>query len=469
MAEYIECSTPGMHYCRWWEALENIIEKCVLSLRKNFNVEIESFEGFTPNNSSIKFQKAIQRMLEVAKLEQIILMLDEIEFITHGLSGALGQHWDNDFIPFWQTIRSVHQETKGELTFIVAGVNPSCVEKSHFSTIQNPIFQLALPHYLEPFDKELVREMVRTIGKYSGLKFDEDVYYYLQSTYGGHPFLIRIACSEIWKATNKLDPVSLASVSIKSFQDKNFDIKNRMRAPIKDILLSLVWWYPEEYDLLRILATGDVDFVKEYIENDSKSVFQFARYGILKKDKLEDFAIMDIREFLNQYGDAYKNEISPFTRGGISPDLLPEMPDIKSLGRLFELRIEVESNLRRIIILFLNVKNGFDQQKLSSDIIISLKKKGDRKSPEQLFIGRTPQDVINQLYLPDLKDIIIEHWDSFKPIFDNSKSEDRFKMNMETINIARRMEAHSKPFNSKDYENFDNSYNWVASRLSKIM
>ena len=34
-------------------------------------------------------------------------------------------------------------------------------------------------------------------------------------------------------------------------------IRERLTQPIRDILLSLVWWYPEEYELLQILAEGD--------------------------------------------------------------------------------------------------------------------------------------------------------------------------------------------------------------------
>lgn len=468
LTEYIECSNPGIHSGRWWQVLENIIERCALGVKIEFNVDLKIDSNYTQNNASTRFYNSIREILSVAQLDQIVFMLDEIEFITHGLSGALGQHWDNDFIPFWQTIRSVHQETKGKIVFLVSGVNPACVEKSHLGTTQNPIFQLALPHYLEPFDKDMVREMVRAIGKYSGLKFDEDVYYYLQSTYGGHPFLVRIACSEIWRTANKLDPVSLAPISIKIFQNKQLDIKNRMSSPIKDILLSLVWWYPEEYDLLRILATGDVEFVKDYIKNEPKTVFQFAQYGILRKDKVEEFAIADIREFLNSYGDSYKNEISPFMRGDFPPEILPEVPDLYSIGKLFEKRSEVEMKLRKIIILYLNVKNGFDASKVAQDMILGTNKRSDRPSSKDLYVGRTPQEVVNQLYIPDLKSIILFHWETFKTIFDNAKNEQRFEMNMDTLNIARRVDAHTKPLTPKEFDNFENSYNWILSRISKI-
>jgi hypothetical protein len=109
-------------------------------------------------------------------VEQIVLLLDEIEFITPGIANHLGQHWDGDHLPLWQTIRSASQETKGFLTFCVAGVNPSSVEQSHFDQVPNPIFQLAVPFYLDPLTRPNVREMVRSIARYSGAALAEECF-----------------------------------------------------------------------------------------------------------------------------------------------------------------------------------------------------------------------------------------------------------------------------------------------------
>ena len=332
-AEYVECSNPGFHAARWWKALENLIERCRHSLARKLGADIPVFGKYRESDAGTRFAHDVNTLLHTGKLEQLILMLDEIEFITHGVSGTLGQHWDQDFAPFWQSIRSTHQETQGGLTFFVAGVNPTCVEKSHFGSIPNPIFQLAPPYYLEPFKVEQVREMVRSIGRYAGLAFEESVYQYLQSTYGGHPFLIRIACSEIWKACDKQNSSKIVNLKISNFEALHSQIRDRLSAPIKDILLSLVWWYPEDYDLLLILAAGDTAFVSDYIKQSSQAMFQIAKYGLLKSDGSNEFAITDLREFLNLYGEAYKNEVSPFSRSDMPPELLPEIPDLEVVGR----------------------------------------------------------------------------------------------------------------------------------------
>ena len=463
--EYFECSNPGIHAARWWHVLELISTRLFESAGAHVSAKRPP-RDYSPTHAGASFSDDIKFLLKSSDSQMILLMLDEIEFITHGLSGALGQHWDSDFLPFWQTIRSTHQETSGALIFLVAGVNPACVEISHFGTAQNPIFQLATPHYLEPFTIAQVRDMVRSIGRYTGMSFKEDVFEFLESTYGGHPFLIRVACSDVWKQCDRLNPEHLVFVAKSDYDAQAQEIRARLSSPIRDILLSLVWWYPEEYDLLRILASGDAEFVNSYIKQEPKSVLRFAQYGILRKDDPTRFAISDVREFLIQFGESYKRELSPFSRGDIPPELLPKTPDLATLGRLFEKRTEIETNLRKAIVLYLGVKHTFDPEKISKSIAKSLSRRADRPNPADLFVGRPPQEAINQLYAPDLKSVIIDNWDTFGTLFDNKKQ--RLEMNLDTLNIARRVDTHAKPVTPEEASEFENSYNWLLSRLAKI-
>ena len=151
LVEYFDCSNPGIHAARWWQVLENVICRCMSTLRIDCRKEPGLRREYNQINAGTRFVSDIKTILKSDHLDQIVLMFDEIEFITHGVSGTLGQHWDQDFVPLWQTIRAAHQELQGKLVFFVAGVNPTCVEKSHFDGTPNPIFQLASPFYLEPF------------------------------------------------------------------------------------------------------------------------------------------------------------------------------------------------------------------------------------------------------------------------------------------------------------------------------
>jgi hypothetical protein len=465
LTEYIDCQNPGIHAARWWEVLDNIAQRLTRSLKSKFKRTVKKDANYSPTTAGTAFSNDVQAILHHGELEHLILMLDEIEWITPSLSGALGQHWDQDFLPFWQAIRATHQETQGRFTFIVAGVNPAAVANSHFGGLPNPIFQMALPHYARPLPLPSIRELVRSIGRYAGLQFEPEVFPYLRHVYGGHPFLIRIASSEIWNHVDATNPQRLTVVDEETYRSRRDTIKERLGLPIKDILLSLVWWYPDQYDLLRILATGEADFMSEYVKSEPETATQLRNYGILREDSHE-FAIVDMKDFLIRHGDAYQAEISPFTRGDFPPHLLPEIPNLDQLAKLFELRTTVEIKLRKAVMVFLNIANGFDATKVGFAMMRGLTGRAERPQPGNLFVGRSPQDVINDLYTVDLKMIIKTNWEQFAPLFGSDLA--RFEMNMDTINVARRADSHTKPVTPTEAENFMNSYHWLIVRLEKL-
>lgn len=308
--------------------------------------------------------------------------------------------------------------------------------------------------------------MVRTLGRYAGLKFEEDVYGYLQKVYGGHPFLIRVACSEIWRSVDRSSVEASAKVSAKDFETSALEVKARLEQPIRDILLSLVWWYPEEYELLQLLADGEEEFFRQYQESGDNSLVRFAQYGILDPDLSGRFAIADLREFLKDYGESYKQSLSPFARGDMPPDLLPAVPNLEVLGKLFQRKCELEILFRRLLIVYLGVYCNWDDSKISERIAAGMNANNRRKRPADLFIGRKPQEVVHDLYTLDLKGAVLSNWEVFSALFDRQKS--RFEMNMDTVNRARRVDSHAKPVPPSEIEEFTNSYTWLISRLRKV-
>jgi hypothetical protein len=466
LVEYIDCQNPGIYRVRWWQMLQNIVERLHGNLARRLKRKIEIRSEYSETNAGTRFSSGIQTLLSVGGLERIIIMLDEIEFITPKISGQPSQHWDEDFVPFWQTIRATHHELHGGLVFIVAGVNPSCVQEARFGETPNPIFQLALPHFLRPFQHKDVRDMVRYIGRYSGLKFDEDVYEYLRDKFGGHPFLIRAACSEVWQRMASSDPQRHVEVSVSDFEQRDAQIRARLSQPIKEILLSLVWWHPEEYELLQILAEGDTEFVEKYVQVSPNAIVQFQHYGVLKDSNTTEFAIDYVRDFLLNNGDDYKNEVSPFTRSEVPVDVLPEVPDLKVLGDLHNKLSDIELRLRRTILLYIGFEVAWKDQKIAEKIIHSLSRRPDGSHPSALFSGRRPQAAINQLYLLDLKSIILGNWDTFGLLFDGDQPQ--FKMCMDIINDVRNLQAHTKPVSTTEVAAFDSSYRWMLLKLEPV-
>ena len=326
---YVDCQSPGVHFARWWQLLERIVQDWSDALKKKRQRTAKVQLGYTEANAALMFRNDVRVLLEDGDVEQLVLLLDEIEHVTPQISGRLSLHWDEDFLPFWQTVRAVHQELQGRVSFVVAGVNPAAVESSHFSTIQNPIFELAVPHYLEPFSLTAVREMVRTVGRYGGVRFDERAFDYIDSAYGGHPYLIRLACSEVWNRVTRTE-MALTLVQYEDFLVAEELIKERLKAPVRDILLSLAWWYPDDYDILTILAAGDVAFASEYMAENPMGHTQYVRFSLIEAGSGR-FRIEAIRQFLLEHGEEYRQTLSPFARSDVEIDRLSEWVDSEEL------------------------------------------------------------------------------------------------------------------------------------------
>ena len=171
-----------------------------------------------------------------------------------------------------------------------------------------------------------------------------------------------------------------------------------------------------------------------------------------------------MRQFLITNGDAYRNAVSPLKRADLELDSVPELIESASLIELFKKRTEVEVRMRRAIISFFNVHFGYDTARVARAIVDNIPKRGGRPDPQQLFVGRKVEDAIEDLYFDDLRLIVDKNWSVFAPLFDERK--DRFDMNMETANQARRKDGHAKL--GVDREDFLNSLEWLLARLRRI-
>lgn len=462
LVEYIDCQNPGMHNVRWWNSLQSLADRIFAVAWETGRIPLTRERFYTQADAGLQFLLDIRRIISGSPINKIFLLFDEVEWITPGLSGPSGAHWDNDFVPFWQAIRAVSQETQNALLFIVAGVNPTCVESVHFNNLPNPIFQLAVPHFLSSFDTRSARSMIRTIGRYSGVTFAENVFSYLQKQFGGHPYLIRLACSEASRPSRETASPETVTLTIKEFDAVEDAIRARIESPIKDILLSLAWWYPDDFDFLHILASDPL-FYSVYQTTEPADAQKFRAYGLLSSSG--EFTIRPMRDFLISQGENYKKTIGPLHRTEIDPSIIPEIPDINLLKQLLELKYKFETSLRRLLIVYIGVRVNFDEIKMVSMIEPHIKPRQDRPSPKDLFVGRVLKDVLYDLYTLDLGAILIGNWDIFSSLFDNNKV--RTQMNIETVNRARRYDSHILIISRLEIEEFENSFHWLQGRIDK--
>ena len=267
---FYDCKSPSYRTLHWNELLgeicNNIAKQLKLHFRRDYDTKniIKSFT-YVVNEAS-------KRNL------RIVIMFDEIEYIS--FKSPMDLHWHTEFIDFWQTIWAV-QSLHRNLVFILSGVNPSVTEIDTIDGIQNPLFSIVQSEYLQGLSEEDARLMIRTLGKRMGLKFDYDAISVLFEQYNGHPMLLRMACSYINRQNeNKNRPITITQKDVMDIQE---DIDVELAFYFKHIVSEIQLFYPEEYEMFELLASGQTtDFLElATLAEFTKHLYS---YGLISKN-----------------------------------------------------------------------------------------------------------------------------------------------------------------------------------------
>ena len=125
----LDCQSPSVHGRKWNELLHFVAEECRKKYAKDSKQKAFSKDLYTEIDAADLFSKAISASAKIAPGGTILLMFDEIERISFGTGDS--DHWKNgdDFVLFWQSVRSAYQEISSGFTYLVAGTNPESLER----------------------------------------------------------------------------------------------------------------------------------------------------------------------------------------------------------------------------------------------------------------------------------------------------------------------------------------------------
>lgn len=431
---FTDCQSPSIHALRWFELIQHIL----LNLIDKYSIEI-NLDNFDFNEKSAAgiFEKVMLEIYSCLKEKRILLIFDEIEMITIDTSSSV--HWREgmDFVYFWQTIRAFYQSHPQVICFLIAGVNPHCVEVASVNNIDNPIFSMIDPMYLNLFQYEDVKNMVSSIGKYMGLDFDEQIFTLLANDYGGHPFLIRHICSLINSNAPLERPHNVSKYSYLT-EKRNYDIS--ISKYIEQIIQVLKNSYPNEYLLLETLAVKGNDSFKSCITiSDFSTIQHLMGYGILHK-------------YQNDYNITIQ-ALSIYLKN--SSKLLEEDSQEAKRANIGNRRNRIESKLRDLIYVTIVGIFGKDEGRTK---ILSVKKSEDRGK----YADISTKDILaNEYYLREVKILIEKNWENFKHhLCDKSK----FSSYIQIINDYR-VDAHAKDITDDDYMMTNIALKWFESIL----
>ena len=400
---------------------------------------------YTESNAPLAFIRDIDRLHKKLK-KAFLIALDEIEQITFGVS--FSQKWRDgtDYIKFWHVLRSLFQRQNNPITLLIAGTNPRCLETPFIMGGDNPLYGQIKAEYIQGFSVPQTKQMIETLSSYMGISIDEDVYAYLTREFGGHPFLMRQACSHIKaeldiRSKRHIDRL-LYDASVASFNDGLGHTFCEM------VIGVLAEHYKDEYTMLTYLARGDVSDFAELASSDPSYTQHLVGYGVLSKSQSGyDFKIDAVKKHLAKR-EKYK------TLNLSNPEKLAEIS---------ERRNDVERHLRKLVSQVLRTFLGEDvakQQVLS---------KYDTKKRAKLS-GLPYRDLFDankhEIYLDDLRELMRKNWENG---FRNTFSEDveKFNSRMILLNSIGRSDAHAREVSDSDMQTFRGAMSWLEGKVQE--
>jgi hypothetical protein len=435
---YIDCQSPSLHRKRWYEALQYIIG---LGADQNRHISKSNFNNFEygEKTAATLFEKDLQILQEKKSNRQIILIFDEIENITFDTSPTV--HWSTgeDYLLFWQTIRSIFQSNRELFSFIIAGVNPIVLEESTIGKYDNPIYNIATPIYLDLFNLETVKEMVAKIGTYMGLSFEDEVYTLLKNDFGGHPFLTRIACSNINKLLSEKRPTKITQYW---YQNNREIFAETVVNYVNQLLSVLKNYYEQEYEMLEVLASGNIRKFGEFVMSTPNAASHLSGYGLVNITKQEYYFRLKIVE------DYLKSRINIQRLFNTKEERWQEVS---------RRRNAMEVRMRNLAIVLLKAAYYSN----AKDKILNALPSERRVKVNHLDIDEIFKDHFN---FSDLLQLYVKEFKHFENIFE--RQDKQFYNYMDHINRYR-IDAHAKDIDDYNFNLLMVEFDWVEECLNK--
>lgn len=435
----IDCESPSVHMLRWNELLEKLVHLYHKAI--DSKTKIHTVSRYDEKNAADSFEQDIRKIYNSKIKKPTLFIFDEIERITPGTASS--PHWrdQGDFIYFWQTLRGFYQRNPDVFTYMLVGTNPSSVELATLSGHENPIFASIPCQYVPSFGLDQVRLMVRKLGRYVGLQFDEIIYSKLTEDFGGHPFLIRQACSLIHTECKGDRPVIVDKALYEKAKKRFVGHSAHYLEMIVEVLRQ---WYPDEYEMLKFLAQDDLDSFHAFAHDNSAFVKHLVGYGLVQESRNGfAFNIESLREYL----------VSSHRHERIN------LSDSEKLEEISRRRNAIEKQLRTALRNALKLAYGKTAQK---KVLSALPE--NRRSQ---LLADSLEDLLSRdsspLYFLDLINIIKREWEAVKNIFDMEK--EKVTILLDEINTVGRPDAHAKSINNDDFNQMRLHFN----KLEKLL
>jgi Cdc6-like AAA superfamily ATPase len=194
------------------------------------------------------FRRLLRHMRDQGR--RVVLVLDEIEQLFPIPGQRDGFEKYDEFLRY---VRGLSQNI-GTLTLFVVGVNPQVSEAQFLGNRQNPMFSFFTVEYVPAMSADDVRDLLRSLGRPSGVTFENEAVLRLYELVGGHPYLLRRYCSLLIRDSRRPITLTADEVSLKraDFVRAESSVLSEMVSVVKE-------YYREEFAALhRVAVEGSV-------------------------------------------------------------------------------------------------------------------------------------------------------------------------------------------------------------------
>ncbi|MBL0655897.1 ATP-binding protein [Aeromonas caviae] len=423
----LDCESPSIHGLRWHELLERLVN--LYHKAKESKIKIDTSGRYGTKNAADSFEEDILRIYTSKKQSSTLFIFDEIERISPKTGSSI--HWreGDDFIFFWQTMRGFYQKNPHILCYMLVGTNPSCIESPTLLGHDNPIYASIPSQYVPPFTSEQVFQMVTRLGDYMGLKFDSLMAAKLTEDYGGHPFLIRQACSQINKLAKSERPIVIDKAVYN--QAKN-EFRKISRDYLEMMIQVLSEWYPDEYEMLCFLAQNDMETFNLFANENISQTLHLEGYGLIQKGSSGYF--FNLEEVSELLRNKHKHEKINLT-------------EEEKVQEVSLRRNRLEKGLRVLVRNSLKISMG---AKKARDAVIASVPEGRKLTLQNYDVSELLDKDSSPMFFLELVSVIKREWESFNNVFEIDKA--KLVMMLEEINTSGRPDAHAKSISSDDFQ-----------------
>ncbi|WP_290534885.1 AAA-like domain-containing protein [Alistipes sp.] len=445
---FVDCQT--LHLKSWNIALYSIIE----SIRDEINVKKSDIHSLSDYQQTMfvsdYFKDDIKKLYRKSGKKSFLIIFDEIENITFKTSSSENWKSGDDYLKFWQIIRSTYQTYSDDniFSYLIAGTNPQCVEQPKVNHNDNPIFAQFTPIYITPFTYDQTKEMLDKLGGYMGLIFDPETCAHIVEDFGGHPLLIRQMCSYIHTQINGTRPTHVDRYIYKKCKSEFYESDNGLRKYAQMVLEVLSDWYPDEYDMLNWLALEEYKTFNEFAESSPEYIQHLIKYGIIiNTEHGYDFKIEAIKSYLST-----RNKYKKLT-----------LTNEEKQAEISARRNALESQLRIIVRRQLKYTLGEEAAKEAVITVMYGKTKISQylATPYEDLFDSNKHKILFRI----LADIIAKHYDKFQHIFETNV--EIFKVKAEIINHLRKTDAHASTIDDSDFKMFRGAMEWFEDKINK--